>query len=55
MTHKYEEKEIFYPNGTLMYRGGVKKNDFGHDFMMERGRYLTRKVNYYSRVNSPIT
>ncbi|MDM5248678.1 AAA family ATPase [Lysinibacillus sp. G4S2] len=37
MTHNYEEKEIFYPNGILMYRGGVKKNDFGHDIYDGKG------------------
>lgn len=37
MAHNYEEKEIFYPNGTLMYRGGVKKNDFGHDIYDGKG------------------
>lgn len=31
MTYNHEEKDILYPDGTLMYRGGVKKNDFGHD------------------------
>ncbi|MEY9979066.1 AAA family ATPase [Lysinibacillus sp. RC79] len=37
MTHNYEEKEILYPDGTLMYRGGVKKNDFGHDIYDGKG------------------
>ncbi|MFL1997498.1 MULTISPECIES: AAA family ATPase [Lysinibacillus] len=37
MTHNYEEKELFYPDGTIMYRGGVKKNDFGHDIYDGKG------------------
>lgn len=37
MTHNHEEKEILYPDGTLMYRGGVKKNDFGHDIYDGKG------------------
>ncbi|MFB7158220.1 hypothetical protein [Lysinibacillus sp. NPDC056232] len=37
MTHNYEEKEILYPDGTLMYLGGVKKNDFGHDIYDGKG------------------
>ncbi|WP_369436088.1 MORN repeat-containing protein [Lysinibacillus fusiformis] len=37
MTHNYEEKELFYPNGIVMYRGGVKKNDFGHDIYDGKG------------------
>lgn len=31
MIENHEEKEIFYPDGAIMYSGGVKKNDFGHD------------------------
>ncbi len=37
MTYNYEEKELFYPDGTIMYRGGVKKNDFGHDIYDGKG------------------
>ncbi|KOP78581.1 AAA family ATPase [Lysinibacillus sp. FJAT-14745] len=37
MTHNHEEKEILYPDGILMYRGGVKKNDFGHDIYDGKG------------------
>ncbi len=37
MTHNYEEKELFYPDGTIMYQGGVKKNDFGHDIYDGKG------------------
>lgn len=37
MTYNHEEKEILYPDGTLMYRGGVKKNDFGHDIYDGKG------------------
>ncbi len=32
MAHNHAEKELFYPDGTIMYQGGVKKND--------RPRYL---------------
>ncbi|MFY0517709.1 hypothetical protein ACOMCU_07715 [Lysinibacillus sp. UGB7] len=31
MTHNYEEKELFYPHGIVMYRGGVKKNVSSYD------------------------
>lgn len=37
MTHNHEEKELFYPSGIIMYRGGVKKNDFGHDIYDGKG------------------
>ncbi|MEK5232198.1 AAA family ATPase [Lysinibacillus sp. FSL K6-0232] len=37
MTHNHEEKELFYPDGKIMYRGGVKKNDFGHDIYDGKG------------------
>ncbi|MCY9549827.1 AAA family ATPase [Lysinibacillus xylanilyticus] len=37
MTYNHEEKDILYPDGTLMYRGGVKKNDFGHDVYDGKG------------------
>ncbi|KOY81522.1 AAA family ATPase [Lysinibacillus macroides] len=37
MTHNHEEKELFYPDGKVMYRGGVKKNDFGHDIYDGKG------------------
>ncbi|MDD1505121.1 AAA family ATPase [Lysinibacillus sp. CNPSo 3705] len=37
MTYNHEEKDILYPDGTLMYRGGVKKNDFGHDIYDGKG------------------
>ncbi|MGE7690335.1 AAA family ATPase [Lysinibacillus sp. NPDC097214] len=37
MTLNYEEKEMLYPDGTLMYCGGVKKNDFGHDIYDGKG------------------
>ncbi|GLC88965.1 AAA family ATPase [Lysinibacillus piscis] len=31
------EKELYYPDGKLMYRGGMKKNDFGHDIYDGKG------------------
>lgn len=37
MTHNHEEKELFYPSGIIMYRCGVKKNDFGHDIYDGKG------------------
>lgn len=37
MTHNHVEKELFYPDGTIMYQGGVKKNDFGHDIYDGKG------------------
>ncbi|MED4886070.1 AAA family ATPase [Lysinibacillus fusiformis] len=37
MTHNHAEKELFYPDGTIMYQGGVKKNDFGHDIYDGKG------------------
>ena len=37
MTYNREEKDILYPDGTLMYRGGLKKNDFGHDIYDGKG------------------
>lgn len=37
MTHNHKEKELFYPSGIIMYRGGVKKNDFGHDIYDGKG------------------
>lgn len=37
MNDNHQEKELFYPNGTVMYRGGVKKNDFGHDIYDGKG------------------
>ena len=37
MTDNHEEKELFYPDGAVMYRGGVKKNDFGHDIYDGKG------------------
>lgn len=37
MNDNHQEKELFYPDGTLMYRGGVKKNDFGHDIYDGKG------------------
>ena len=37
MTHNHEEKELIYPSGIIMYRGGVKKNDFGHDIYDGKG------------------
>lgn len=37
MTYNYAEKELFYPDRTIMYRGGVKKNDFGHDIYDGKG------------------
>ncbi|MFJ7666755.1 AAA family ATPase [Lysinibacillus sp. NPDC097195] len=37
MNYNHQEKELFYPDGTLMYRGGVKKNDFGHDIYDGKG------------------
>ncbi|MGE8034025.1 AAA family ATPase [Lysinibacillus sp. KCTC 33748] len=43
MTHNHEEKEILYPDGTLMYRGGVKKNDFGHDIYDGKGTLFDQK------------
>ena len=32
-----DEKEIFYPSGEVMYRGEVKKNDYGHDKFHGKG------------------
>lgn len=32
------EKEMFYPSGEVMYRGEVKKNDFGHDVYHGKGQ-----------------
>lgn len=37
MNYNHQEKELFYPDGTVMYRGGVKKNDFGHDIYDGKG------------------
>ena len=54
MTHNHEEKELFYPSGIIMYRGGVKKNDFGHDIYDGKGSLFDQEENYYSRVNSSI-
>lgn len=55
MTHNYEEKELYYSDGTVMYRGGVKKTILDMTFMMVRGHYSIKTGNYYSRVNLPIT
>lgn len=54
MTHNYEEKELFYPDGTIMYRGGVKKMILATIFMMAKAHYLIKKANHYTRVNSSI-
>lgn len=37
MNYNHQEKELFYPDGKIMYRGGVKKNDFGHDIYDGKG------------------
>lgn len=37
MTHNHAEKELFYPDGTIMYQGGFKKNEFGHDIYDGKG------------------
>ncbi len=54
MAHNHAEKELFYPDGTIMYQGGVKKMISATIFMMARAYYLTKMVNDYSRVNSSI-
>ena len=43
MTHNHEEKELFYPSGIIMYRGGVKKNDFGHDIYDGKGSLFNQE------------
>ncbi|MFJ5788453.1 AAA family ATPase [Lysinibacillus sp. NPDC093197] len=37
MNYNHQEKELFYPDGKIMYSGGVKKNDFGHDIYDGKG------------------
>ena len=37
MVENREDKELFYPSGVIMYRGEVKKNDFGHDVYHGKG------------------
>lgn len=54
MTYNYAEKELFYPDRTIMYRGGVKKNDFGHDIYDGKGMLLIKMASSYSRGNSSI-
>lgn len=51
MNDNHQEKELFYPDGTLMYRGGVKKMILVMIYTMARGRFLIKKVNDYSKVN----
>lgn len=43
MIENCEEKEIFYPSGEIMYRGEVKKNDFGHDVYHGKGQLFDQE------------
>ena len=43
MTHNHEEKELFYPSGIIMYRGGVKRMISVTIFMTAKARYLIKR------------
>lgn len=54
MTYNYAEKELFYPDRTIMYRGGVKKMILAMISMMGKACFLIKMASSYSRGNSSI-